>query len=140
MYQTQINRYEDVYVTTAGKERLICLAYEGAIKFLNQAKSNIENGDIPAKCDRISRAMAVIEELAASLDMEGGGEIAENLYALYVYMMKQLLMANLKSDLKIVDEVLSLLKTLYSAWAEVIDKRSEVSVPAEPLRLQHMAA
>lgn len=140
MYQTQINRYEDIYVTTAGKEKLIILAYDGIVKFINQAKINMENENIAGKSDRIFKATAVIEELAASLNMEEGGEIAEKLYALYGYMLKQLLIANMKSDPLILDEVLSLIKTLYSAWAEVIDKQPDVSVPAEPLRLQHMAA
>lgn len=141
MYQARINRYEDVYVTTAGKERLIILAYDGIVKFINQAKMNIEKGDIAGKSDRIFKATAVIEELAASLNMEDGGEIAEKLYALYGYMLKQLLIANLKSDPQILDEVLLLLKTLYSAWVEVIERpKIEMSITKEPARIQQIAA
>lgn len=141
MYQTNIGMYQDIGVTTASKEKLIVLTYEGAIKFINQAKMNIENGNIPAKCDRIFKATAVIEELAASLNMEEGGEIAEKLYALYGYMLKQLLIANLKSDPQILDEVLSLLKTLCGAWTEVIERpKIEMPITKEPARMQQMAA
>lgn len=141
MYQSQVNMYQENAVTMASKEKLILLAYEGAMRFINQARMNIERGNIPAKCDRISKAMAVIEELACSLNMEEGGEIAERLSALYDYMMRQLVMANLKSDPKVLDEVLSLLKTLYSAWTEVIEKpKIEMSITREPVRMQQMAA
>lgn len=141
MLQAQVNKYQDIGISTASRGGLILLAYEGAIKFINQAKVNIEKGDIPAKCGRISKAMAVIEELKASLNMEDGGEIAERLYALYDYMMRQLVMANLKSDPKVLDEVLSLLKTLYSAWTEVIERpKIEMPIAKEPVRMQQMAA
>lgn len=122
MINAQVNKYQNVGVTTASKEMLILLAYEGAIKFINQARMHIENGNIPQKCERISRAMAIIGELSASLNMEQGGEIAENLLGLYDYMTRRLLEANLNSDVKILDEISSLLKTLYDGWVEGIAK------------------
>lgn len=138
MYQAQINRYQDIGITSASKERLILLAYEGTIKFLSQARMQIEQGNIPAKCDRISKAVAVIDELGASLNIQEGGAIAEDLASLYDYMMRRLVVANLNSDPKILDEVLSLLKTLYSAWVEIIDKpRSSLR---EPAAVQQIAA
>lgn len=139
MYQAQVSRYQEIGITSASKERLILLAYEGTIKFLNQARMHIEQRNIAAKCDRISKAVAVIDELAASLNMEEGKEVAENLASLYEYMMKRLVLANLNSDPKILDEVLSLLKTLYSAWVEVIDKPG-VSLPRETAAVLQIAA
>jgi flagellar protein FliS len=121
MYQTHIGNYQDINITTASKERLILLAYEGAVRFIKQARLHIENHDIPAKCERISRAMAVIEELQASLNMEEGGEIAERLHALYNYMSRRLLTANLRSDIRALDEVLSLLNTIREGWAGIVD-------------------
>jgi len=54
--------------------------------------------------------------------MKEGGEIAESLASLYDYMMRRLCLANLKSNSDILDEVLSLLTTLYGAWHEIIEK------------------
>lgn len=122
MVQAQISKYQNIGVTTASKGTLILLAYEGAMKFINQACMHIEKGNIPEKCERISRAMAIIGELTASLDMEAGGEIAENLKALYDYMMLRLPEANLNSDPRILEEVWSILKTLYDGWVEVVAK------------------
>lgn len=126
MVQSQIGKYQDLTVTTARKEMLILLAYEGAMRFVNQARINIEKGDIAGKCSRISKAAAVIEELDLSLNMEAGGEIAENLHDLYSYMMNRLFWANVNSDPAILEEVMSLLKTLYEGWTEAIAKLDAV--------------
>ncbi len=122
MQNAALNSYKGIAVTTASRERLILLAYEGTMKFIREAKESIETNNVQAKCDRLSRATAIIEELANSLNMKEGGEIAESLASLYDYMMRRLCLANLKSNPDILDEVLSLLTTLYEAWHEVIEK------------------
>ncbi len=63
--------------------------------------------------DLLSR---VIYGLRASLDKKAGGEIAQSLDALYQFMSKRLLLANLKDDPVILEEVRSLLADLKSAW------------------------
>ena len=74
-------------------------------------------GNIPEKGKSVSRAMQLIDHgLRASLDKNAGGEIAENLDALYEYMGARLLMANLKNDLTILEEVQRLLTELSDAW------------------------
>ncbi len=122
MQNAALSSYKGISVTTASRERLILLAYEGTIKFIRQAKESIETNNVQAKCDRLSRATAIIEELANSLNMKEGGEIAESLASLYDYMMRRLCLANLKSNPDILDEVLSLLTTLYEAWRDIIER------------------
>lgn len=119
MLEPRVNIYQDVEILTASKTRLVILLYEGAIRFINQAKLSIEKGDIQGKCDRISKAMAVIEELVASLNLKEGGKIAERLDTLYNYMMRKLALANLKSDPEQLNEVISILKVIHGAWIEV---------------------
>lgn len=132
MLESQIGRYQDISITTASKERLVLMAYEGAIRFLKQARSHIENDNVAAKCERISRALAVIEELQASLSMKEGGEIAERLNALYDYMSRQLVIANLRSDVRVLDEVLSLLNTIREGWAGIVDHPQPYSGQEQP--------
>ncbi|HNP26478.1 MAG TPA: flagellar export chaperone FliS, partial [Nitrosomonas sp.] len=57
--------------------------------------------------------------LKASLDMNVGGELAFHLQALYDYMTSRLLIANLKNDIEIIDEVNGLLNELYGAWKAI---------------------
>ncbi len=81
------------------------------------ALQHMKAGDIEKKGLAISKAIMIIDSgLRASLDKKVGGEIAENLDALYAYMSQRLMMANLKNQPEILEEVHSLLKDLKSAW------------------------
>ena len=61
-------------------------------------------------------APAIIEAFRGCLDFEVGGEVTENLYALYTYMIDRLLDASLNNDPVIIDEVMAVLKEIKSAW------------------------
>ena len=54
--------------------------------------------------------------------MEKGGEISQNLNALYDYMQLQLVQANLEKDHKKVDEVIGLIKTIKDGWDQISDQ------------------
>jgi len=111
--------YLQTQVTTAKPVDVIVLLYEGAIKFLSQAKIKMAAGDMEAKGLLISRAMDIISELDASLNMQKGGELGENLHKLYFYCNTRLLQANLKLDPKLIDEVITILSGLKSAFKEI---------------------
>jgi flagellar secretion chaperone FliS len=116
----------EVNVAVASPCKLVLLLYDGALKAISQAKFNMQNKKIAAKGEAISKAIAIIDEgLKLSLDVKAGGEIAENLSALYDYMCHRLLMANLKNDVDALDEVTRLLADLREAWA-AIEKSPEV--------------
>lgn len=110
----------EVSVETASPHRLIVMLYDGAIKATSLAKIHMQNGAIAEKGAAISKAIAIIEEgLRLSLDKEKGGELAENLDALYDYMATQLLDANLYNKTGPLDEVLKLLMDIREAWLSI---------------------
>ena len=98
------------------------LLFEAAIKFLQQAKKKIEEKNYAEKGILISKALDIISELDGSLNTERGGEIATNLHNLYYYCQTRLLIANLKLDRGIIDEVIEILKKIGSAFAEIMQK------------------
>jgi flagellar secretion chaperone FliS len=111
----------DTAVESASPHRLIVMLYDGAIKAVSLAQIHMGNGAIAEKGAAISKAIAIIEEgLRLALDLEKGGELAENLDALYEYMTQRLLEANLNNRSDLLDEVGSLLLDLKTAW-DVID-------------------
>lgn len=110
-------------VASASPHKLILLLFEGAKAALYAARLGMTNGDIPGKGVAISRAIDIINNgLKASLDIEAGGNLAEQLSALYDYMVDRLLFANLKNETAPLDEVLGLLGQIHSAWEEIADR------------------
>jgi flagellar protein FliS len=130
-----VNAYANVGLETgiasASPHKLIVMLYDGALVALLSAKTNIAAGNIAAKGSAISKAISIIDNgLRASLDKNAGGEIATNLDALYDYMSRRLLHANLKNDVTIIDEVHGLLADLRGAWVAIGDKVEQQPAPA----------
>lgn len=107
-------------VQAASPHQLIILLFEGAESAINVAKLHMENGETASKGKLISQAIDIISNgLKASLNVEAGGKLAEQLSALYDYMVRRLLAANLENNPAALDEVSRLLGEIHSAWAEI---------------------
>lgn len=98
---------------------LVIMLYEAAIDHLNRAIFFINQRDISKKSYSISKAIDIIEELLSSLNIEIGGEIAINLQGLYIYMIREITIANMKNDINKIRHVEHLLKELCSAWRQI---------------------
>ncbi|MBS1156172.1 MAG: flagellar export chaperone FliS [Proteobacteria bacterium] len=121
----------EAQVEAASPHRLILMLFEGAIKSCHLAKIHMQNGAIAEKGMAVSKAIAIIQEgLRLSLDKEQGGELAANLDALYEYMGRRLLQANLHNDPGILDEVLTLLSGLKESWEQINPAQAAVQQTA----------
>lgn len=109
-------------VAAASPHKLVIMLYDGVIVALLSAINHIKSSNVAAKGAAISKAITIIDNgLRASLDKKAGGEIAANLDALYDYMSRRLLEANLKSDATIVQEIHDLMADLRGAWVAIGD-------------------
>ena len=115
-----LNQYKKVGVQggveAATPHRLIQMLMDGALERISIAKGFINTNEIARKGESISSAIAIIDGLSISLDKKAGGEIADNLEALYDYMKRRLLEANLNNDIEILDEVVSLMLEVKMGW------------------------
>jgi flagellar protein FliS len=114
-----LDTYQEVAITTQSRGRLVVMLYDGAIKFLKQAVSELNDGDMNEKGVYINKAMDIINELNNVLDMEAGGEVAENLRKLYMFMTRHLSSANIKKDPQMINEVIKLLEELNQGWKAI---------------------
>jgi flagellar protein FliS len=114
-----IAAYQENAVATQTRGRLVVLLYEGAIKFLKQAKRELDAGNYIAKGEYINKAQAIINELDNCLDMEGGGEVAANLRRLYQFMLRHLTLANTQRDLQRIQDVIDCLTDLSEGWKAI---------------------
>ncbi|RMG03844.1 MAG: flagellar export chaperone FliS [Nitrospirae bacterium] len=98
--------------------QIVIMLYDGLVTFLMKAMAAIRNGNISEKSLYLTRVLAIVEELYNSLNREAGGEIAEKLGELYSYLMKEVSVINLTSDLERLQKTLDLIVSLREAWKE----------------------
>jgi flagellar protein FliS len=107
-------------IESASPHKLVLMLYDALLKQLRVAKLHIERAEIGPKAAAISKAIALIDQgLRPGLDLERGGSIAAQLLALYDYSTERLFRANLKNDVKAVEEVIGLIEPIRSAWATI---------------------
>lgn len=118
----------------ADPHMLIAMLYQGALLAIANARNGILRKDIPAKSKAISHAIRIIGEgLQASLDKNVGGQLAQDLDALYGYMCIRLAQANLKNDVEALDEVTRLLGEIKGAWDGIRPaKEAKPTTAAQP--------
>jgi flagellar protein FliS len=107
-------------VATASPHELVMMLFDGAMTSILLARMYLEQRAIKEKGEAIGRAIDIIDGgLKASLDHSVGGDLSVHLASLYEYMCTRLLLANLRNDPVILDEVSGLLGELRGAWAEI---------------------
>lgn len=107
-------------VEAASPHQLIVMLFDGALLAISNAGLHMQEKNVSEKGRSISHAIDIINSgLKASLDKDKGGELAQNLDALYGYMCDRLLQANLRNDRTALDEVSRLLADIRSAWVEI---------------------
>ena len=114
-----VDAYRQTAVTTQNSGKLIVMLYDGAVKFLKRAIQEIENEEYEAKGCSIGKAQDIIYELNTILDLQAGGEVAQNLRTLYNFMSRHLGQANMKKDPQMIREVIRLLEELNQAWRAI---------------------
>jgi flagellar secretion chaperone FliS len=116
-------------VADASPTRLVQIMFEHILAQLATAQGcmqRIENNlpftDVLAKGKAIGKAVRLIGQLNATLDMERGAEVAENLRSLYVYMLNRLTIANATNDPGIVVEVSDLVRKIKASWDQIVER------------------
>ncbi|NIA69477.1 flagellar export chaperone FliS [Pelagibius litoralis] len=109
-------------VARARPTRLVVMLYDEAINGLAAAINAISDNEIEERCNRINVVTEIVATLHLGLDMDKGGEIAEQLGSIYRFILGQLIRVNIHSDSQGAAQIIDVLKPLRDAWVEV-DKR-----------------
>jgi len=123
MFNNKVKQYQKealkARVAAADPHQIIQMLMEGALESMKIAVINIEQNDLENRSKFLSKATSIIDALRLSLDMSVGGDLADNLAALYVYMRDRLMEAALQNDQKPILEVIDLLSGIKSAWDQI---------------------
>lgn len=116
------NTYRQIEVNGSNKLQLVVMLYDGAIRFLGEAKVCLAKKDTRGRNKAVNRTLAILGELQSTLRMEEGGEIAQSLDKLYNYITSQILDSNIKGTSSGFDESIRLLRILNSAWTQIANQ------------------
>ena len=105
--------------------RIILMLYDGCMSYLKKAIAYAESGDVKNKNIYTNKAGDIIFELNKALNMAAGGEVAENLSALYIFMGRHLVDATQKNSTRGLHEVIKMLSGLREGWNHVAASASE---------------
>ena len=117
-------------VMSASQQQLVTMLFDGVLSALVRARLFMQDNNQQGKGVSLSKAINIIENgLRVSLDEESKDELTQNLIALYSYMVRRLLQANLRNDVSAVEEVEALMRNIADAWKEPLLSPSLIQDP-----------
>jgi flagellar protein FliS len=125
MTHNPLAAYKETRVRTAGPGQLVVMLYDEAVKQCDRALELLDKdirkhpGNIEKTNAALTKVQDIITELMASLDFEAGGDIARDLFSLYVFFKKELMDANMAKDEARIRSVRGMLDELRSAWTTI---------------------
>lgn len=115
------NAYKQNLVNMAPKEQLLLKLLDGAVKYTKIARLAIEEKDIEKSHKELIRVQDIFLELMITMD-KSAGKYMEDMYNVYEFIKNELIRANLKKDVNIIDSTLPLIEEVRDMWYEV-DKK-----------------
>lgn len=121
MKPQKADSYKKMQIETANPATLILMLFDRAIVLLDKAKNEILEKDYEQKGHSLIKANEIIAELAASLDLEKGGEIAASLKRLYSFVMREINDADKNLDTNAIDNARRVVSELRESWVSIKD-------------------
>ena len=109
----------DTQTTYASPHQLMLMLFDGAIEAMSFTIGAIENNNFELRSKQNSRSITIINGMRECLDMETGGELADNLYSLYQYMAQELFRASFKNDVDTIKNIQTMLKDIRGSWKKI---------------------
>jgi len=120
--------YKQVDIQTASQGKLIVMLFNGAIQRAEEAKRQLEKSRREGAHKNLVRAQEIIGELRGALNMKAGG-IADSLDKLYEYFQHLLIRANIRKDVRPIDECVQLMASMRDTWQELFEKTAKDENP-----------
>lgn len=121
-------------VAAADSIQLVQMLFDGLLESLDRARGHIANGATVEKSDALVRAGRIVVGLQSALDFQRGGELAQNLNDLYVYVTRRLFYINARNDLVALEEVRGLMEEVATAWQKLPSLLTPRKLETAPLR------
>lgn len=137
-YNKYIKQYQTSNITTATPEKLMIMLFDGAIQFLQKAKTAIAEKNLQERSTNIESARKIVRELMRTIDLENGNDVSKSLFRLYNKMAMKLIKANVSKNTNLVDEVLEDLMNIRWGFQKAIEIQNGIS-SVEDVMKEHAA-
>ena len=118
-YKNSIDQYRKTSIGAATPLQLVVMLYDGALRFMEAGRHAMVAKNVFAQNDNITKAQKIVGELLATLDLDKGGEVGENLFTLYTYVYNRLVEANLDDKPELVAECIEIMSDLRESWVQL---------------------
>ena len=109
----------DAQTSYASPHQLMLMLFDGAIEAMSMTIGSIQNKNFELRSKQNTRSIAIINGMRECLDLEKGGELADNLYSLYQYMVQELFRASFKNDVDTIQNIQTMLKDIRGSWEKI---------------------
>jgi len=108
--------YKTTELETSSPLRLVVMLYDGALRFLEEAKASLERGEVDTGRERIRRVERILLALMDALDRRHHQELSSSLMQIYQYVFSLLERATARSDARALEDAARVLRPLGDAW------------------------
>lgn len=133
-YNKYIKQYQTNNITTATPEKLMIMLFDGAVQFLQKAKTAINEKNIQERSTNIESARNIIRELMRTIDLENGNDVSKSLFRLYNRMAMNLIKANVSRNAALIDEVIDDLMNIRWGFQKAIEIQSGITTVEEVMQ------
>ena len=109
----------DAQTSYASPHQLMLMLFDGAIEAMSMTVGAIQNKNFEVRSKQNTRSITIINGMRDCLDMEAGGDLANNLYSLYQYMAQELFKASFKNDADTIQNIQAMLKDIRESWEKI---------------------
>ena len=114
--------YRKAQLEGSSPEQILLYLMEAAIRHTKKARSHAEQEEFPRALEEATNALNIVTELDNTLDQENGGEIMDELEALYAFVSREIIQANKDREYYRLEGVEDVLQTLYQGWKDAVDE------------------
>ena len=133
-YSKYIKQYQTSNITTATPEKLMILLFDGALQFLQKAKTAINENNLKERAENIEGARKIIRELMRTIDLENGNDVSKKLFRLYNRMAMNLIRANVQRSTEKIDEVITDITNIRWGFQKAIEIQNGTTTVEEVMK------
>jgi flagellar protein FliS len=135
MNQQAAQNYLRTKVFTATPEQLQLMLYDGALRFGEQARVALEKKNYEQSYNMISRVQKIITEMHSGLKHDVAPDLCKKMSALYNYIFRKLVEANLEHTISALDEALEILRYQRETWTMLMEQLGKAKAAAAATQL-----